>query len=173
MASHLTMLWFAERKEVQRDRMISWPRTQNEMMPDPPYVDIPDPSNFGRLRMPNNADLQAIYFDIENMFHNIRLPSSMVKLFPLRPVSFGDLPGNLQRRMETTLRYHPKQKERFRPLQATLSMGFHWGDTLPITLRSPAFAKLTLRLLLPVTEYDWCTESNRFPGHLEWSRWRR
>ena len=96
MASYLIMSLFAVRKDAQRDRMISWTRTQNEMMPDPPYGDLPDPSNFRRLRMPDNADLQAFHFDIENKFHKIRLPSSIVKLFPLRPACFGDLPGTLQ-----------------------------------------------------------------------------
>lgn len=138
-ADRLTMSSFAVRKDSLRDRMISWPRTQNKLMPDPPYVDLPDPSIFGSIRAPSDADLQAFYFDVGNMFHNIRLPSSMAKLFPLRTVSFGDLPGTLQRRIEITLGCRPRQHERFRPLQATLPMGFKWAVYIAHTFAKSCF----------------------------------
>ena len=140
IASRLTMSSFAFRKDAQRERMISWPRVQNQMMPPPPYVNLPDPGIFGKLRTPHDASIQAFYFDIANMFHNIRLPRSLFHLFPLRTVCFGDLPGTLQRRIAISLSYRPKQDERFRLLQATLPMGFKWAVYI-----AHSFAKFCFR----------------------------
>ena len=104
--------------------MISWPRIQNKMMPPPPYVNFLDSGTFRKLKTPHDAAIKALYFDIENMFHDIRLPRSLINLFPLGPVCFGDLLWTLQRRMEATHSYRPKQDDRFPPLQATLTIGF-------------------------------------------------
>lgn len=49
VANKLPMTSFAVRKDEDRDRMISWPRTQNDLMPAPPGLELPDPSIFERL----------------------------------------------------------------------------------------------------------------------------
>ena len=44
-----TMTSFAVRKDTSTDRLISWPRTQNDHFLSTPEIDLPDPSLFFRL----------------------------------------------------------------------------------------------------------------------------
>lgn len=141
MAERLTMTSFAVQKDVARDRMISWPRAQNDLMPEPPYCELPDPGVFARLRVSEDASLQAFYFDVQNMFHNIRLPDYLVRFFPLRTVCFGNLPGRLQKGIAASLGFRPHQAALFRPLQATFAMGFKWAVYIGHTFAGSCFRK--------------------------------
>jgi len=122
------MTSFAVVKDSENDRLISWPREQNLHFADPPHVDLPDPSLFSRLRLAS-AKVSAIALDVANMFQNVALPAWLVSYFPLMPVTFGDLPGDLQRRIidELGLKDRPTQRTRFRPHQKSLPMGFKWA----------------------------------------------
>ena len=121
------MTSFAVTKNGERDRLISWPKVQNMYMPDPPYTDLPNPSHFDKLRQPGNNQLGAFYFDVENMFHNIRLPDSLSRFFPLQTVAFGQLPKALRNELCGKWGFTPDSTARIRPLQTTLPMGFKWA----------------------------------------------
>lgn len=43
-------------------------------MSDPPYTDLPNPAHFEKLRLNREPQLSAFYFDVANMFHDIRMP---------------------------------------------------------------------------------------------------
>lgn len=75
---------------------------------------------------------------VADMFHNIVLPVWLRELLPLSPVAFGDLSGDAQRALckQLKMRVRPKQSTKFRPLQATLPMGFKWGVTLAHSILS-------------------------------------
>ncbi len=136
VADALTMTSFAVAKDMNRDRLISWPRIQNENFADPPEVDLPDPSLFSRLRISSNSNLSGFALDIENMFHNIRLPEWLVRFFPFKSVRFGNLHADLQRELLAKLRprYRFRQNSLLRPHQSTLPMGFKWAVYIAHTI---------------------------------------
>lgn len=127
LADALVMTSFAVLKDETRDRLISWPRVQNLYMPDPPHTALPNPGHFSKIRTPRDSALSGFYSDIENMFHNIRMPPHLAAFFPMKEIPFGSLPGPLQRSLRNTLGYQPRQAARLRPLQCTLPMGFKWA----------------------------------------------
>eukprot|EP00737_Agarophyton_chilense_P002674 gb/GEZJ01003069.1/.p1 GENE.gb/GEZJ01003069.1/~~gb/GEZJ01003069.1/.p1 ORF type:complete len:371 (-),score=26.76 gb/GEZJ01003069.1/:1577-2689(-) len=75
LATALQMTLFSVTKSPGQDRLISWPRVQNELLPDPPHTPLPNPGLFESIR--TNGNLLAVYFDVANMFHNITLPPSL------------------------------------------------------------------------------------------------
>lgn len=139
VADSITMSSFAVFKDCSRDRMISWPRLQNAFMPDPPYTDLPHPGLFDNIRVDPNSRLASFYFDVANMFHNISLPPSLVKYFPLKSIPFGNLPGSMQRKLLPCFPCRPKQHELVRPLQKTLPMGFKWAVYIAHTFAASCF----------------------------------
>ena len=150
MADKLTMSLFAVQKTVSRDRMISWPCIQNRILPDPPYVELPTPDAFPHIRLSAGSALQAIYMDVANMFHNIRLPPHLSALFPMPTVAVRDLPQPLQSRlMKSNIRQH----ETVRPLQATLPMGFKWAVYISHTFAASCIEEAGVRFkrMLPPT----------------------
>ena len=134
MASKITMTSFAVRKDQNHDRMISWPRVQNSYMPQPPHTELPSPDMFSSIRVPDSATLSGFYFDIDNMFHNIMLPSALSRLMPLAPVKASSLsPATLQK-IEEDFGRPILLSENLRPLQATLPMGFKWAVYIAHTI---------------------------------------
>lgn len=64
LADRVTMNSFAVNKDIDRDRMISWPRVQNLFMHEPPYTELPDPGAFTQLRTLENTPLQAFLLKV-------------------------------------------------------------------------------------------------------------
>jgi len=128
----LTMSSFGVTKDLSSDRLISWPRVQNELFLPPPIPNFPDPSAFSRIFADQSPDGAGFAMDVANMFHNIRLPVWLVSLFPLTPICYRDMPEYLQNivRSELQLACHPNPYALFRPLQRTLPMGFTWAAYL-------------------------------------------
>lgn len=73
LVSTVTCSSFAVLKNDETDCLLSWPRSINAFMDDPPYVDLPFPEFLARLHLP--ADFKPISFvmDVSN-FQNIILP---------------------------------------------------------------------------------------------------
>ncbi len=130
------MTSFAVVKNEQKDRLISWPHVQNSDFLDPPKVDLPDPFLLSRLRIAANSKLSGFALDIANMFHNIKLPVWLVPFFPLHPVRFGNLPGELQRAVmsEMRLQRRPQQSSLLRPTPEHLAYGFKWAVYIAHTI---------------------------------------
>lgn len=82
LANFLITSSFGVSKDEQRDRLISWPRVQNDLLPEPPQVQLPSPDLFSRVREETSLAHGAFYFDIANMFHNIRLPPCVEQFSP-------------------------------------------------------------------------------------------
>ena len=122
----ITVTLFAVTKNADTDRLISWPRTQNDFLPTPPRTSLPDPSLFASLTAPT-SNLSAFFLDIKDMFHNIVLPPHLSSLFPMPPIAFGNLAPNLQQRVAQCLAFTPQSTTLVRPRQATLPMGFTWS----------------------------------------------
>lgn len=151
----ITMTSFAVSKTGTKDRLISWPRIQNMLLPNPPKVNLPNPEMFTRLRISNRGKLQGLFFDVDNMYHNISLPSHLVNLFPLTKVRYGNLSGSLQRKLAHTFGFRPRQDEFVRPFQATLPMGFKWAVYIAHSLANSCIRQGTsLFMRLAATRYD-------------------
>lgn len=127
LADSLTMTSFAVVKDQKRDRLISWPRLQNLRMPDPLYTSLPNPGHFRKIEDKGESLLSGFYLDVENMFHNIRLPPHMVPLFLFKLVQYGHLPPSLQLTLKQHLGFKPSPETLLRPLQRSLPMGFKWA----------------------------------------------
>ena len=151
LADAITMTSFAVTKNDYRDRLISWPRIQNLLFLTPPPVSLPDPSIFTRLRVTGKGKLSGFYLDIENMFHNIRLPSHLIKFFLLSKVRFGNLPAQLQMHLVSVLGYRLHQGDLVRPYQSTLPMGFKWAVYVAHSISKSAIdaAVTTFKMLAP------------------------
>lgn len=139
LANALTISSFAVCKDEQRDRLISWPRVQNLYMPDPPYTDLPNASHFDKIREPQCLDLAGFYFDVGNMFHNIKMPVALARFFPLRQIRFGDLSEHLQKRLSKQLGNTLTDSVMLRPIQTTLPMGFKWAVYIAHTFAHECF----------------------------------
>ena len=85
LADAIQLTTFAVSKSKSRARLISWPRIQNNAMPDPPHTPLPEPSLFEAVEV-HGSNQSATYLDIANMFHNITLPLWLTKLLPLRKI---------------------------------------------------------------------------------------
>ena len=127
IANKLTMSAFAVVKDEKRDRLVTWPRTQNHMVPDAPKVNLPHPSQFGLFRATPDLRFSAFCIDIANMSHHISLPQHLVRYFPLQTICFRDLPRKLQAFLIKQFGKHISQDEFLRPCQATMSIGFKWS----------------------------------------------
>ncbi|KAI0558083.1 hypothetical protein FGB62_236g017 [Gracilaria domingensis] len=60
-ADLIIMKSFAVVKSAHRDRLISWPKWQNEILPELPYTFLPKPDDFRALSF-SNGTLSAFYF---------------------------------------------------------------------------------------------------------------
>lgn len=90
------------------------------------YTDLHNLSLFSRLHLDSRAQVTGFALDVANMFHNIVLQSWLRMYFPLRCVTYGNLPGTIQRELRKKLiqgRRVP-QNALVRPYQRTLPMGF-------------------------------------------------
>lgn len=67
LPNKITMTLFAVVKEKEQDRLIRWPRIQNEHMSKPPYVDLPAPDLFTIICMDSSTNVLGFFFDIANM----------------------------------------------------------------------------------------------------------
>ena len=145
LPAHLTMTSFAVAKSEARDRLISWPLVQNDLMPDPPYTELPNPSLYSNLRLDTTSSAGGFYFDVLNMFHNIRLPTAMIKYFPLMSVPFGHLPAQLQQQLILKFKRPFSKLDVLRPCQATLPMGFKWAVFIAHTFPRSCIEEATLK----------------------------
>jgi len=132
MRDALTMSSFGVTKDEDSDRLISWPRIQNEWFLPPPVPSFPDPSAFTRVFADESPNGAGFALDVANMFHNIRLPPWMTSLFPLTPLLYKDMPSDLKVQIMSILNMSapPPDYTSFRPLQRTLPMGFTWAAFL-------------------------------------------
>lgn len=126
LAPHLELTLFAVSKTEKTDRLISWPRTQNMLMPEPPYTPLPDPSLYSSIHQ-TAGKLQAFSLDVANQFHNIVLPQWLARLFPMKPVCISQLDNTTAQRVRSRLNLEPGSNCIVRPCQATLPMGFKWS----------------------------------------------
>lgn len=133
-AKHVTMTSFAVVKDTKRDRLISWPRMQNEGMPKPPYADLLALDLLQNIGVPDSACPSGFFFDIANMFHTIRLPPSFAKLLPMSPILFGSLSKETQSAILSTKNTNLHQHVLVRPLQTTMPMGFKWSVFIAHTI---------------------------------------
>ena len=124
--SPLIMRSFAVRKDEQRDRLISWPKHQNEHFPPPPNPELPNPSFWNNLLL-RDCQPSAVYFDVTNMFHHILLPQAWWAFFPLTPIILSSLPPSLQQKLTQHLGQNLPQSTVVTPFQITLPMGFSWA----------------------------------------------
>lgn len=141
LADKVEMTLFAVTKDMYCDRLISWPRVQNELLP-PPFVSLPDPSLLGGIRCDSNG-ASAIFLDIQNMYHNIPLPHQLARLFPLRPVSLHQLPPPFQTKLAQYLQLSLDFPHLLRPCLGNLPKGFTWavyiGHTIVLDCIRQAF----------------------------------
>ncbi|CAN8063811.1 unnamed protein product [Agarophyton chilense] len=98
LADMLEMTLFWVTKSLKEDRLTSWPRVQNALLPDPPHKPLPDPSIFNRITT-GSKNLSGFYLDIQNIFHNITLPSDLSLLFPMPKISLFALPSGLHSKL--------------------------------------------------------------------------
>jgi len=128
----LTMSSFGVTKDESSDRLISWPRIQNEWFLPSPVPSFPDPSAFSQIFADQSPSAAGFALDVANMFHNIRLPSWLTSLFPLTPLLYKDMNSNLQKQVLSMLDLSvpPPGYTSFRPLQRTLPMRFTWAAFL-------------------------------------------
>jgi len=120
----LTMSSFGVTKDIESDRLISWPRIQNDWFMKSPVPSFPDPSAFSRIFADQSPKGTGFALDIANMFHNILLPPWLCSLFPLNPLRYEEMPANLKNQMveEFNLSCPPPSFTTFRPMQKTLPM---------------------------------------------------
>lgn len=124
---------FAITKDINTDRLISWPRLANHVSLLPPKPDLPDSSLFEYLcvQRSENIDEAGIYLDVANMFHNMPLPIPMTDLFPLPTISYGELNESSQAAvLKATGAPSLHNGTIIRPSQATMPMGFTWAVVL-------------------------------------------
>lgn len=86
------------------------------------------------IRIEKEAKLEGFYFDISNMFHNIRLPKALAKLMPLTPVTAISLSERTIAGIEASFGRSIQPYETIRPMQVTLPMGFKWAVYIAHTL---------------------------------------
>ena len=147
----ITLTSFGVRNSDTLDRLIFWPRIQNELFVDPSSTDLTDPSMFSRLVLSARIHSVGFALDIANMFHNIVIPAWLVKLLPLSKIAFGNQPGRTQRRImeKLKLKRKPRQNQLFRPHQRTLPMGFksamHIAHSIAATIVDQTFSSLIIR----------------------------
>lgn len=97
-------------------------------------MELPDPSVFrkitctgDRLSRGHEGSDSGFFFDIGNMFHNIRLLPFLARNFPLRLIAFGDQCGSVHNKLAARFGRWLRQTEIVRSLQSTLPMGFKWA----------------------------------------------
>ena len=151
LATDITMTLFSVVKSETADRLISWPRWQNEYMPNPPYTDLPSPDLFSSIYSHEDPKLSATYFDLSNMFHYLRIPKAVAKYLPLQPVKYGNLPEDVQAMIVRELGVIPFKCDSIRPLQKTMTMGFKWSvyaaHTAADSIIRRAFSRGRLKLI--------------------------
>ena len=126
-ADAIQLTLFAVSKTQKRTRLISWPRVQNDALPDPPYTYLPDPSLFEAIEVIGHK-LSAHFIDIANMFHNITLPTWLTRLFPMKPVPARELDQQTWDRIKIQIPHWDQNRNHLiRPYQATMPMGFKWA----------------------------------------------
>lgn len=91
------MSLFAVRKDQHADRLISWPRAQNDLFEEVRYTELPDPSILGRLHLLDSARVLGFGLYVANMFQDVLLPPWLVEMFPMERVPFVNLPSETQR----------------------------------------------------------------------------
>lgn len=91
LADRITMTLFAVKKDDNCDRLISWPRMQNDFILNAPYVDLPTPNLFQNIRTATHGFLLGFYLDTSNKFHCIRLSYSFTKLLPMKLFRYSAL----------------------------------------------------------------------------------
>lgn len=131
LAYALTLTSFAVCKDREKDRLISWPRIQNELFAEPPDVDLPHPGVLARMHL-HGERVQAtegFELDVANMFHQLVLPHWLSKMLQLTAVAFGDLSDAAQRSAmrQLSLTRRPRQAPRLRPYLRTMPMDFAWA----------------------------------------------
>lgn len=122
----IAMSAFAVTKDEDSDRLISWPRFQNALLPPPPTVDLPTPDLFGRLHISPSMKCAAFAADVSNMFHNILLPPWLSNIFAFPPMAFGNLPGETQHHIMQSLKLTVRPRKHHCSDQS--SEHYPWGS---------------------------------------------
>ena len=139
IASNIEMSLFAFTKSPMRNRLISWPRVQNDTALSPLYTSLPNPAMFEAIRM-RGSDPGAFLLDISNMFHNITLPIWLAGLLPMKAVALSHLHEDTQRRIaERTILPGNTADLHLHVCQATMPMGFKWAIFIAHTFVDSCF----------------------------------
>ena len=126
LREYSTLSSFAIVKSSTKDRLISWPKLQNEVGPTPPNPDLPKPDAWSAIS-DSATSLAGFHFDIRDMFHHLPLPTKLERLFPLQSVLFRDLPPALQEALRELPHLVCIPSARLRPFQTSLPMGWTWA----------------------------------------------
>ena len=126
---NITLSSFAVNKDYTRDRLISWPRAQNEFGPNPinPLLPIPDASFSIQT---DDDSILALHFDVQDMFHHLLLTPRLVKLFPLKAFRLKNLPRKLQLSLSRLYNQSLQPEGLLRLFHATIPMGWTWAVTI-------------------------------------------
>ena len=122
--NNITLSSFAVVKDDRKDRLISWPKAQNELGPIPPNPNLPSPDARTKLET-SSTTLAAFHLEIQDMFHHLPLPPRLRHFFPLKPVSFRNLPPQLKSAMSKLFGRCISETEILRPFHATVPMGWN------------------------------------------------
>ena len=141
LANSIQLTLFAVSKTQNRTRLISWPRVQNDALPNPPYTHLSDPSLFEAIEA-NGPDFSTFYLDVSNMFHKTTFLYWLTKLFPLQTIHERDLSCATLQRIKVQL---PKMGDNgnqlLRPCQATMPMNFKWAVFIAHSFTSACLGK--------------------------------
>lgn len=136
----------------ENDPLISWPRIQNQLLPDRPYTPLPNWDLFDSI-ITDCASVSTFYFDVANMFHDIILPEAVLQLFPMPKLNLHELPDSLSVYLCKTFAGCIAPRPIFRPCQASMPMGFKWSvffsHNLASKLLQESFHIFTQFLLVP------------------------
>lgn len=79
---------FAVTKDIDADRLFTWPRLHNHLFAEIPYIDLPDPSLFIRIITSQGTTATGAAIEVTNMFHNIVLPRWLSYLLLFTSIRF-------------------------------------------------------------------------------------
>lgn len=110
-------------KDTETERLISWLRQANALVPKPPKPYFPKPHHFEYITT-SDGPWKGFWLDAANMFHNLPVPSAARDLFPLEVVEFSLLDNEIRNHLHRHYPDYTKDGQLFRPMQATTPMGF-------------------------------------------------
>jgi hypothetical protein len=134
LSSHIKVVngLFTVTKDEHTTRLIIDARYANAHFIDPPSVHLPTPSSFISLSLPTGATLYKAKTDIENFYHNIKLPSWLCSYFALPAIRIDQLPHHYVSSSSLLSTLSPST--RVHPVLTRLAMGFSHAVSIAQTI---------------------------------------